>query len=112
MDKLLPFALAIAVSLGTTAALAHLGHAAQEGQAQFSTDGAFRDGLYVGRLTAESGRAPRPPIGRWSTDRDRAAFVTGYQSGYKALVAKSLSAMGTGFHNGGRAMLLKANSVK
>jgi hypothetical protein len=85
MDKLFTSALAIAVCLGTTAFLANSAHSARPNQtvdAHLATDGAFRDGLYVGRLAAEGGRSLRPPIGRWSSERDRASFVAGYQRGY------------------------------
>jgi hypothetical protein len=46
-------------------------------------DGAFRDGLYLGKLDAESGRKPHLSIGRWNTAADRASFVAGYQQGYQ-----------------------------
>ena len=35
------------------------------------TDGAFRDGLYLGRLAAEGGSEPHVAIGRWATAEDR-----------------------------------------
>jgi hypothetical protein len=84
MDKILTFALALAVSLGTTAVLANSRPAARQRQRdeQRATDGAFRDGLYVGRLAAESRRPLSPQIGRWSSDRDRSSFVAGYRRGY------------------------------
>jgi hypothetical protein len=47
------------------------------------TDAAFRDGFYLGKLDAESGRKPHLSIGRWNTARDRASFVAGYQQGYR-----------------------------
>jgi hypothetical protein len=50
-------------------------------------DGAFRDGLYLGKLDAESGRKPHLSIGRWNTARDRASFVAGYQQGYRQVQA-------------------------
>jgi hypothetical protein len=46
-------------------------------------DGAFRDGVYLGKLDAESGRKPHLSIGRWNTAPDRASFVAGYQQGYQ-----------------------------
>jgi hypothetical protein len=46
-------------------------------------DAAFRDGLFLGKLDAESGRKPHLSIGRWNTARDRASFVAGYQQGYR-----------------------------
>jgi len=53
------------------------------GNTSQTMDGAFRDGLYLGKLDAESGRKPHLSIGRWSTARERASFVTGYQQGYQ-----------------------------
>lgn len=56
-----------------------------------ATDAAFRDGLYQGKLAAESGRKSRPTIGygRWHDDHDLDSFVAGYQQGYaQALAAK------------------------
>ena len=90
MIKLFTLALVIAVSLGTTALLANGGRSARQNQtadARLATDGAFRDGLYVGRLAAEGGRAQRPPIGRWSGEQDRASFVAGYRRGYNDSLA-------------------------
>jgi len=50
-------------------------------------DGAFRDGLYLGRLAAKSGREPRVSVGRWSTPADRLSFASGYQRGYSEFQA-------------------------
>jgi hypothetical protein len=85
MNKLFTYGLAMAVSLGTTALLATSGRTARQVQsadAQMAVDGAFRDGLYVGKLAAADGRALLPPIGRWSNEWDRASFVVGYRRGY------------------------------
>ena len=46
-------------------------------------DAASRDGTYQARLDVESGRKPRLAIGRWSTDEDRALFISGYEEGYQ-----------------------------
>jgi hypothetical protein len=46
-------------------------------------DAASRDGSYQARLDIENGRKPRLAIGRWSTDEDRALFITGYEGGYQ-----------------------------
>jgi hypothetical protein len=51
------------------------------------TNGAFRDGLYLGRLAAESGREPHVAAGRWSTEEDRSSFTAGYQRGYSEFPA-------------------------
>lgn len=48
-----------------------------------ATDGAFSDGLFLGKLDAESGRKQHLSIGRWGTAKDRASFVAGYQQGYR-----------------------------
>jgi hypothetical protein len=58
---------AIAVSLGTTAMLdnsqpSYKLNASAEGRQQ--GDGAFRDGLYLGKLAAESGQLRHPAIAR------------------------------------------------
>ena len=83
MDKLFTFAVAIAVSLGTTAMLANSSHAPQHrADAQLNSDAAFRDGLYVGRLAMERKQLPRPLVGRWSSEKDRATFMAGYWRGY------------------------------
>jgi hypothetical protein len=90
MDKLFTFALAIAVSLGTTAMLANRSYGTQPiADAQLAPDGAFRDGLYVGQLAAESGRPPHAPAGRWSSGNDRTSFVAGYQRGYNDFLASA-----------------------
>jgi hypothetical protein len=95
MRKLSTYAFAIAACLATTALLGSSVHAARQPQseeAQMATDGAFRDGLYLGRLTAEAGRPLRPAVGRWSSARDRASFLTGYQRGYGQVPAGALTA--------------------
>ncbi len=60
--------------------------AANDNVAQI-TDGAFRDGLYLGRLAAESGRAPHVAAGRWARAEDRSSFTAGYQRGYTEFLA-------------------------
>jgi hypothetical protein len=90
MDKIIPFVLAVAVSVGTCMALANYDARAQrnsDSEARLALDGPFRDGLYVGRLAAEGGRASLPPVGRWSSERDRASFTAGYRRGYSEFVA-------------------------
>lgn len=92
MEKVFILALALAVSLGTTAMLAKGGYATPQSQIanlQLAADGAFRDGLYIGKLAAKGGQPQRPPIGRWSNERDRASFVDGYRRGYTAVLAST-----------------------
>ena len=91
MDKIFAFALVLAVSLGTTALLAASGKRAgqqQTANARLATDGAFRDGLYIGRLTAEQRRPSHPLIGRWSSEKDRTSFAAGYRRGYTEFLAR------------------------
>lgn len=40
---------------------------------------AYRDGLYVGKLAAQRGELRLAPVGRWSAQDDRDAFLAGYQ---------------------------------
>jgi hypothetical protein len=92
MNKLFTYALAIAVCLGTTALFSNSrrsGTQTLNADAQLANDGAFRDGLYLGRLAAQSGRHRHPLIGRWSNERDRASFAVGYERGYSDLLASA-----------------------
>ena len=95
MDKIFTYFLALAVCMGTTVLLSNNRHYQPPSQltdSQMAVDGAFRDGLYVGRLAAEAGRPSHPLIGRWSTDRDRTWFVAGYRRGYNdVLLSASLA---------------------
>jgi len=54
-------------------------------EARFASDGAFRDGLYLGKLAAENGQPERLAVGRWSTGQDRALFTAGYRRGYSQI---------------------------
>jgi hypothetical protein len=85
MGKLFTFALTIAVSLGTTTVVSYTNRSAisaPNSEASFDREGAFRDGLYLGKLAAAHGEPRRPAIGRWSDDRDRLLFAAGYRRGY------------------------------
>ena len=57
------------------------------------TDGAFRDGLYLGRLAADGGGEPHVAVGRWATAKDRSSFAAGYQRGYSDLLASRAEAV-------------------
>ncbi|HUD64221.1 MAG TPA: hypothetical protein VMQ17_06580 [Candidatus Sulfotelmatobacter sp.] len=84
MKIILTYALAIGFA-GTSAMLVQRDMVARQGQsidAQMAADGAYRDGVYLGKL-ARSAKSPmHPPIGRWSTEKDRASFAAGYRQGY------------------------------
>jgi hypothetical protein len=76
---------AIVIGLGATATLAISPRTVKPtttAEAVFAADGAFRDGLYLGKLAAEQGQPMRTAIGRWSTEQDRSMFTAGYRRGY------------------------------
>jgi hypothetical protein len=52
-----------------------------------ATDGAFRDGLYLGGLDRANGRASHISIGRWAADGDRMQFRAGYEAGYRNAIS-------------------------
>ena len=53
-----------------------------------SLTAAYRDGLYVGKLAAQRGEQRPPPVGRWSAQNDREAFLAGYEQS-NAEIAKA-----------------------
>ena len=76
--------------LGIGAALSPVGAGGSAGTASskviniaYANNAPYRDGLYVGRLHAEAGRAPKTTTSRWSAQPDRAAFMEGYRQGYQ-----------------------------
>jgi hypothetical protein len=84
MKIILAYVLAIGFA-GTSAMLVQRDMAARQGQsvdAQMAGDAAFRDGIYLGKLARTAKTPMRPPIGRWSTEKDRASFAAGYHQGY------------------------------
>ena len=89
MFKLIGSGLALVLCLGTAGLIAGNAKGNQSAEAQLAVDGAYRDGLYVGRLTAQSGRPSRPLTGRWSTKQDRASFSAGYARGYNDVLASA-----------------------
>jgi hypothetical protein len=52
------------------------------GEMRLAADGAYRDGLYLGKLAADGGQSSRPAIGRWSSVQDRSMFAAGYRRGF------------------------------
>jgi hypothetical protein len=88
------FTLLVAIGVGTAFML--VGHhrnqfASPNTIAAQSTDGAFRDGMYLGKLAAERGTASHVAIGRWSTAADRLSFTAGYQQGYSEFLASQVA---------------------
>lgn len=91
MSNFVTWVLAIGMCLGTTAVLAiryPSSPAGRPSEARLALDGAYRDGLYIGKLAAENGRRSRPPIGRWSGEKDRASFRAGYEHTYNAGISQ------------------------
>ncbi len=56
------------------------------GNPAMATNGAFRDGLHLGKLAGQSGDGYRVATARWVNPNDRASFASGYDQGYKARV--------------------------
>jgi hypothetical protein len=85
MSKLSRYALAFAIALGASAMLANSGFNVPPDtgkEPRLATDGAFRDGLYLGKLAGQNREPLHPPIGRWSTPQDRSMFAAGFERGY------------------------------
>jgi len=92
MSKLSKYALAFAIAVAANGVLANSSFkftSDTEPEAPLAADGAFRDGLYLGKLAARNGERLRPAIGRWSTDHDRSMFAAGYERGYSETLAGS-----------------------
>jgi hypothetical protein len=53
----------------------------------YALNGAFRDGLYLGKLAAAAGERSHAAVGRWATSEDRASFSDGYSAGYEEILA-------------------------
>jgi hypothetical protein len=91
MTKFFTYA-AIVIGLGATATLAINPRSLNPGttaEVRLAADGAFRDGLYLGKLAAERGQPLRLAVGRWSTDQDRSMFTAGYRRGYNESLANA-----------------------
>lgn len=93
MLKLIAGSLTLALCLGTAGLLASRNTQISPAEARLAADGAFRDGLYVGRLAAQDGRPMRPQLGRWSSKQDRTNFAVGYQRGYNEVMAAAIPAV-------------------
>lgn len=65
-------------------------------KASQATDGAFRDGLYLGKLAADRGAESHIAIGRWATAGDRGSFTAGYQRGYNEVLASRVAPLNRG----------------
>jgi hypothetical protein len=78
-----PFSVTAGLVLGLVIGLFARTPGAARGNAAEVLDAAFRDGAYVARLDAQSGRKPRLMSGRWNANSDRAMFIVGYEQSYQ-----------------------------
>jgi hypothetical protein len=53
---------------------------------QRATDGAFRDGTYLGTLSARRDEPARISFRRWATIANQESFIAGYQAAYKKIL--------------------------
>jgi hypothetical protein len=95
MFKLAAYGLTLALCLGTAGLLANHRNSNQSAEARLAADGAFRDGLFLGRLAAKNGQPLSPPTARWSGKQDRASFTAGYRRGYTEIVARAVTDLPT-----------------
>jgi hypothetical protein len=60
-----------------------------EVEAREYADGAFRDGQFQASISFKSGQGPHLAAARWNSERDRFAFVSGYQQQWRRLFEQS-----------------------
>lgn len=94
MTRLSFFTSLIAIGLGVVSGLEAVRRPytpiARE-NASRNSDGAFRDGLYLGKRAAGRGAESHIAIGRWATAENRASFTAGYQRGYNEVLASRVT---------------------
>lgn len=78
-----PFSVTAGLVLGLVIGLFARTPGSTPGNTARMLDAAFRDGAYVARLDAQSGRKPHLMSGRWSANGDRAMFIVGYEQSYQ-----------------------------
>lgn len=76
------FAAVLAVAICAAASTMIHQHPKAQSESAAATDGAFRDGLFLGHLDAAKGRTRHVCVGRWSSTSDRGQFAAGYEAGY------------------------------
>jgi hypothetical protein len=65
--------------------------AKDQGRDPQATNGAYRDGLYLGKLDAENGNEQHIATGRWPGAEDRGSFSDGYRQAYRQVSAAGTS---------------------
>ena len=78
-----PFSVAASLVLGLVIGLFARTPEATTRSASQTVDAAFRDGAYLAKLDAQSGRKPRLMSGRWNSNADRAMFIVGYEQTFQ-----------------------------
>lgn len=93
MKRMFLFVLAVSVAVAALTSRSLLTNSAFPENTAISQAGnaAFRDGLHLGKFDAQSGRSRHLSVGRWSSEADRAWFVTGYQAGYQQANAANIA---------------------
>jgi len=94
MTRLSFFTSVIAIALGAVSAFQAVRYPCTpiaSAKTRQNSDGAFRDGLYLGKLAADRGAESHIAIGRWATAQDRASFTAGYQRGYNEVLASRVA---------------------
>ncbi len=87
MVRVATYLLTMAISFGAGAAVSNRATANDQATSVASAqagNAAFRDGLYLGKLSAKQGMTPHISSGRWSSEADRTAFAQGYRAGYQS----------------------------
>jgi hypothetical protein len=76
----------VAALLATAASSRNSTPSLNQADAFHATDGAYRDGLFIGQLDRSRGQRHHLAAGRWSNSTDRQSFVAGYEQGYSQVV--------------------------
>ncbi len=83
MKALSLWTLILAVSVGGASFLKHGAHSFAGGAtAPDSVTAAYRDGAYLGNLSAKRGDASHVSVGRWAEESDRKLFAIAYERAY------------------------------
>jgi hypothetical protein len=92
MNKFYLLGIALAMMTAMAATPFNVGQRTAADKISNAINAPYRDGLYLGTLTANSGAAPHISTGRWANSQDRLSFAQGYRTGY-AQVSGMSSAM-------------------
>ena len=100
MSRLPLFASVIALSLGFLSVLHYKQdlNDQNDNNPSLAVNGAYRDGVYLGKLAAEHGGTFPAPVGRWISPEDRRSFSQGYERAYSQIRA-SREASTNGFRH-------------